>query len=198
MIGKALRQRITEKLFFPIARFLTFLTPNQITALTYPAVLIAFYFIITKQFLPAFVFILLSSFLDNLDGAVAKLTKKESAVGSYFDALTDRIQELVILGGFAYIGYALEAFLAISASFLISYAKARAEMVKPLGNPDWPSIGERAERLIVVMAGTLGASFYPEMGGYPTLSLMLYAVAAMAYIGALQRFLFALKILGRP
>ncbi|MEM4367227.1 MAG: CDP-alcohol phosphatidyltransferase family protein [Candidatus Anstonellales archaeon] len=198
MIGKMLRQKVTEALFFPVARFFTFLTPNQVTALTYPIVFIALYFIIANDFLLAFVFILLSSFIDNLDGAVAKLTKRQSAVGSFFDAFTDRMQELIILAGFAYIGYSFEAFLAISGSFLISYAKARAEMVKPLGNPDWPSIGERAERLLLVMAGTLTAAFYPQLWGYQTISLMLYALALTTFIGAFQRFLFALKILGRP
>jgi archaetidylinositol phosphate synthase len=197
MISGKLRDWLNEKAFFPIGRSLSFLDPNFVTALTYPLCAIAGYLVFAKDYPLALVFVILSSVVDNLDGAIAKANNKKTSFGSYFDAVTDRVQEFFILLGFALSGYAVEAFVAVSASFMVSYAKARAEMIKPLGNMDWPSIGERAERLIIVMLAMLAAIFYPMVYGYSTISAGLWILAIVAFIGTIQRFFFAKMILSK-
>jgi archaetidylinositol phosphate synthase len=197
MIAGKLRDWLNEKAFFPIWKSLSFLDPNLITALTYPLCAIAGYLVYIGDYPLALLFLIISSFMDNLDGAIAKANNKKTAFGSYFDAITDRVQEFFILLGFALSGYAVEAFVAIAASFMVSYAKARAEMIKPLGNMDWPSIGERAERLIIVMTTMAVAIFYPVVYGYNTISAGLWILAAIAFIGTIQRFFFAKRILSK-
>jgi archaetidylinositol phosphate synthase len=197
MIADRLRDWLNVKLFFPIGKMLYFLDPNLMTALAYPLCAIAGYFVYAKDYPLALVFVVLSSIVDNLDGAIAKANNKKTSFGSYFDAMTDRIQEFFILLGFALSGYAVEAFVAIAASFMVSYAKARAEMIKPLGNMDWPSIGERAERLIIVMLAMLAAIFYPVVYGYNTISAGLWILAIVAFIGTVQRFFFAKQLLSK-
>jgi archaetidylinositol phosphate synthase len=197
MIAGKLRDWLNQRVFFPVGKALSFLDPNFVTAMTYPLCAIAGYFVYAKDYPLALVFVILSSVVDNLDGAVAKANGKKTAFGSYFDAFTDRVQEFFILLGFALSGYAVEAFVAVSASFMVSYAKARAEMIKPLGNMDWPSIGERAERLILVMLAMAVAVFCPIIYGYNTISAGLWLLSAVALIGTIQRFFFAKGILSR-
>ena len=195
MIAGKLRDSLNKAIFYPIGKKLSFLSPNSITALTYPLCMIAGYFVYLQNYPLALLFIFLSSIVDNLDGAVAKANNKRTDFGSYFDAFTDRIQEFFILLGFALSGYAVEAFIAIAASFMVSYAKARAEMIKPLGNIDWPSIGERAERLIIIMATLLLTIFYPRFFDFSMVSIGLWILTAVATIGTIQRFFFARNIL---
>ncbi|MCX6774386.1 MAG: CDP-alcohol phosphatidyltransferase family protein [Candidatus Micrarchaeota archaeon] len=197
MIAEKLRDILNKSIFFPIGKKLSFLSPDFITSWAYPLCILAGYFIFIKDYPLALLFILLSSVVDNLDGAVAKANNKKTSFGSYFDAFTDRIQEFFILLGFALSGYAVEAFFAISASFMVSYAKARAEMIKPLGNMDWPSIGERAERLVIVMLFMLIAIFYPRFYDYSVIGIGLWVLTAVATIGTIQRFFFAKGILSK-
>ncbi|RME80147.1 MAG: CDP-alcohol phosphatidyltransferase family protein [Methanobacteriota archaeon] len=194
MIGSLLRQRL-NKLLFPIGKLLSPINPNHITLATYPLVFIAAYFIYAKSFAYALVFVFLSSIVDNLDGAVAKANNKKTDFGSYFDAFTDKVQETTLLAAFAFSGYPLEAFLAVASSLLNSYAKARAEMVRPLGNIDWPAVGERAERVAVVFITLFVAIFTKAVYGIDTISLGLYVLTFLATLGVLQRFMFAKRIL---
>ncbi len=191
MIAKLLRKKISEKILLPIGKKIP-LTPNQITTLTYPLAIIAFLFILQKEFLLSLVFIILSTIMDNLDGAVAKAQNKKTDFGSYYDAITDKIQEIIIMSGFALIGYSLEAFFAISMGLLLSYSKPRAEMIKPLGNPDWPGIGERAERLLIIMAFLIIKIILPESNAIKYGLIFLGLICAVGFI---QRFLFGKKII---
>jgi phosphatidylglycerophosphate synthase len=100
MIGKLLRDKLTKSLFLPIGKLLSSFDPNHITALTYPLAALAAYFIATHAYGLAAVFVALSSFIDNIDGAVAKANNKKTAFGSYWDAFTDKMQEGSLLLGF--------------------------------------------------------------------------------------------------
>ncbi len=194
MLAKHLRKKVSEKFLYPIGKRLN-IDPNVITALTYILSPIAGYFIFIKNYPLALSFVILSSLVDNIDGAVAKTQNKKTDFGSYFDAFSDRVQEFFILLGFFLSGYSFESFLALAFSFLVSYAKPRAEMIKPLGNIDWPSIGERVERLLIIIFTLLVASFKPYIFKVDVISIGLYLLALIAFIGAIQRFMFAKHVL---
>ena len=194
MLARHLRKKISEKFLYPIGRKLS-INPNMITALTYVLSPIAGYFIFIKNYPIALVFVIISSLIDNIDGAIAKAQNKRTDFGSYFDAFSDRVQEFFILLGFFLSGYALESFLALAFSFLVSYAKARAEMIRPLGNIDWPSVGERAERLLVIILTLLVASFRHYIFKLDVISVGLYFLSFIAFTGTLQRFIFAKHVL---
>ena len=101
----------------------------------------------------AFVLIGLACLWDTIDGGVARAQKRVTKFGYYLEGIIDKWVEVIIYLGFAVSGYALEAFLVISASLLLSFAKPRAAMVVPLGEHDWPAIGERFERLLLLNVG---------------------------------------------
>ena len=194
MIARLLRKKITEGLLFPLVRSIN-TDPNHITLLTYPLAIICAYFLYIKEYPLALLFLILSSVTDNLDGAVAKLHNRRTDFGNYFDAFSDKIQEFFVFMGFALSGYALESFFAISTSMLVTYAKARAEMVRSLNNMDWPSFGERAERLFIVALGLLISIFYESIFSYNTISVALYTLTLVNIIGIAQRFFFAMGYL---
>ena len=104
----------------------------------------------------AVVFVI-GSILDILDGALARAGGKTTPFGAFVDSTTDRISEAFMLGAIALVltrdGNELGVGLtvaAIAGSFLVSYARARAEALGLRGDV---GIGSRAERVVVITAG---------------------------------------------
>jgi CDP-diacylglycerol--glycerol-3-phosphate 3-phosphatidyltransferase len=82
----------------------------------------------------------LGSVLDILDGALARSRGIGSPFGAFLDSTVDRVGEGFMIGAIGLVlmrhhqtwGVAL-AFAAIAGSFLVSYARARAEALGPTG-----------------------------------------------------------------
>jgi len=79
---------------------------------------------------------------------------------------------------------------------LTSYAKPRTAIGVEMYRQDWTTIGERAERFTVIIAGMLLASFVPSIRGVSTISAMLWVVAAMTHFGAIQRIVYTRRVVG--
>jgi CDP-diacylglycerol--glycerol-3-phosphate 3-phosphatidyltransferase len=94
---------------------------------------------------------------DLLDGAVAKASGTSSPRGAFFDSVSDRVTDSLVLGGVAWHlavsrgGLAsMLPFAVLAASTLISYERAKAES---LGYSAKGGLMERAERIIVLAVG---------------------------------------------
>ena len=89
-------------------------------------------------------FLLLSGFVDIIDGAVARVTKSVSSRGNFLDSTFDRVGEILVFLGITSsgIGDCPIIFLALSFSLLVSYLRAKGEalQVKVAGL----GVGERA------------------------------------------------------
>ena len=103
--------------------------------------------------------LLLSGFLDLMDGAVARLSKTADSFGGILDSSLDRYGDgFVFAGLFLFcarhnrLGYALLVISAWIGSFLISYVRARAECVIPKCRVGF---WERGERIVFVALGLL-------------------------------------------
>ncbi|MDQ6910890.1 MAG: CDP-alcohol phosphatidyltransferase family protein [Actinomycetota bacterium] len=125
-----------------------------------------------------------SALPDVLDGAVAKASGKASPRGAFFDSVSDRVSDSLVLGGVAwYLAetqgglVALLPMAVLAASFLVSYERARAES---LGFTARGGLMERAERMIVI---GIGLAFSVVL--IPVLWLML----GLTLITAGQRFM---------
>jgi archaetidylinositol phosphate synthase len=96
--------------------------------------------------------LIISGFFDLVDGSVARITRKTSKRGSFFDSTYDKVSESIVYIGIAVGALAspLTCMIAISLSLLVSYVRARAESlgVTLMGI----GIGERAERLLLLAA----------------------------------------------
>ncbi|MFH1569823.1 MAG: CDP-alcohol phosphatidyltransferase family protein [Gemmatimonadota bacterium] len=173
-------------------------SPNLVTAAALILSLPACAAIARRQYLLAVLFMLLSGAVDLVDGCLARALDRTSKFGSYWDAMVDRYVDCILYLGFVLDGYGLEAFLATTGTVLTSYAKPRTAMVVEIYAQDWPTIGERAERFVLLIAGLLLATWRPEVAGYATVSLMLWLTAAITQVGAVQRIVYTRRLVQGP
>lgn len=129
--------------------------------------------------------------LDNVDGAVARVTGASSLEGAYLDATTDRYKDVFILLAIGWVmGPWLPVTLAIAGSLITSYAAARASMLGAHGQGarGWPDLFERLERIATICIGLVFTSVCPPIFGESLLFWVLWFVAGMTQITAAQRF----------
>ena len=120
---------------------------------------------------------------DLLDGAVAKVSGTASPRGAFFDSVSDRVTDALVLGGIGWYlasehgdHMALLPFAVLGASALISYERAKAES---LGYTAKGGLMERAERIIAICFGlTFSALLVP----------VLWVMLALTVATATHRF----------
>ncbi len=169
----------------------TGLTPNAITWIGLVLCsLNAAAFVIHREFWVFGLLVGLIELLDNVDGAVARVTGLSSRRGAYLDATTDRYKDTFILLAIAYVtGFWLHAVLAISGSLITSYAAARAAMLGATGQGGGglPDLFERLERTATLCIGLVAAPFCPPILGHALMWWVLYFVAFMTHLTGVQR-----------
>ncbi|MFQ5975805.1 MAG: CDP-alcohol phosphatidyltransferase family protein, partial [Candidatus Hydrothermarchaeales archaeon] len=131
----------------------------------------------------------LAVLIDLFDGSFAKGKELQSLFGNYLDALVDKIVETIIYFGLAF-NYPLLAFLCFSTTMLVSYAKPRVALVIETDNHDWPAIGERADRLLILIIGLFMANFI-TLQSIDIIKITLGVIAIITFIGFIQRMLYA-------
>ena len=94
-------------------------------------------------------------FFDVLDGAVARATGRTSQRGAFLDSTLDRVSEVVVFLGILVGGYASPflVLLALSLSLLVSYTRAKGDALGV--NLAGIGVGERSERLVVLIVTSL-------------------------------------------
>lgn len=120
---------------------------------------------------------------DVLDGAVAKASGTASPRGAFFDSVSDRLTDALLLCGVAWYlasGHpgriALLPMAVLALSMLISYERAKAES---LGFDAKGGLMERAERMIVLGLGLLFSNL---------LIGVLWVMCVLTAVTAVQRF----------
>lgn len=177
----------------------THIPPNVFSSLALVVAAAGALFFRFRLYLPAFVFIGVACLWDTIDGAVARAEKRVTKFGYYLEGIIDKWVEVIIYVGFAASGYALESFLVISATLMLSFAKPRAAMVVPIGEHDWPAIGERFDRLLLLNIGLVVFLFLPHvhLGNVEvrTLSIVFMVLFIIIIVGSIQRIFYAKKII---
>lgn len=206
MIGRIKEQ--FKRAFTPIARVIakSRIPPNALTLLGPLVATFAASMYIQQQLALALLLLLLSGFVDALDGAVARATGKTTAFGGVLDSVCDRYSDAIVLIGVILGGWSSTfwGILAIVGSLLVSYTRARAEAagVKQLG----VGIAERPERLIILMIVTLlqyltviGLLFPPPsyFGIIYWLEYGVILIAILAHITVVQRTIAAYRALSK-
>jgi CDP-diacylglycerol---glycerol-3-phosphate 3-phosphatidyltransferase len=131
----------------------------------------------------AIILLILTGLHDLLDGPVAKAAGTASVRGAFFDSVTDRVADAVLMGGVAWylIGrheghLALLPLAVLGVTALVSYERAKAES---LGLSAKGGLMERAERMILLGVALLDSAFV-----VPVLWVMLVLIS----ITAIARF----------
>ena len=175
MLDKRLRSRVSQGLA-PIGKGLerAGISANLLTVVGLVFSVVTALLIANGNLRWAVLGLIASGFVDLLDGAVARRSGQASPRGAFFDSVTDRVSDAVVLGGVAwYLAgkspyLSMLAFAAAALSMLVSYERARAE-----------GLMERAERMVLLGFGLFFDLLVP----------VLWVMIALTALTAVQRFI---------
>lgn len=167
------------------------LSPSFYTLLGLGLTAFAGFLYATGNILGATFVLIVASVLDVVDGALARMTGQVTAFGGFLDSVTDRLSDALILGGIALYLQSFElVFVVLVGSFLVSYTRARAEM--EIEKCD-VGVGERADRLIILIAASIVEGLQLISASVIYLALML--LAFLTYFTVMQRIWYTYKTL---
>lgn len=153
--------------------------PNALTVSSMIILLIgAFFFAFSTDILLYLVFIVASSILDALDGAVARATGKASRFGAFLDSTVDRVNDAILILSLGFLRLnQLYILVFLVASFLVSYIRARAESL----GVGLAGIGliERPERILGVVLVLASYRVSPRLAEVVLLVLTILSVVTV-------------------
>jgi len=159
------------------------ITPNQLTIVGLLITLLSAYEFYLGNQIIAGIILIFGSFVDALDGSLARLTGRVTRFGGFLDSTLDRLSDSAVLFGIA-LGELVDwrvAFLALIGSYMVSYTRCRAELA---GSGTLAvGIAERGERLIIIIVTALLNAVW----------VGVYLVAILAWITFIQRIIEAKK-----
>ncbi|HIP25815.1 MAG TPA: CDP-alcohol phosphatidyltransferase family protein [Archaeoglobus profundus] len=155
--------------------------PNHLTFLGLTSGFFAAYLIVKGELVVGAIFIIISGFMDVLDGALARAKGMVSELGAFLDSISDRYADIVIYIalGLSGVDWFLIA-LAMSGSLMVSYTRARAENITERCDV---GIAERGERLIIIAIGLIT--------GYVWHAILIIAI--LSHITAIHRIIYTYK-----
>lgn len=165
------------------------LTPNAITVLGLLITIVASTLVAGGWLLAGAAILTAGSLLDAVDGALARAQGGGTPFGGFLDSTLDRASEAVLFAGIAawFLFHqpdprwaVLLAIAALGASFLVSYAHARAQGI---GLAADVGLAPRTERLVITIAGVALAGIGFTAGLYAALAV----VAALGLVTVAQR-----------
>ena len=121
--------------------------------------------------------------MDTLDGRYSRMSGKGTAFGAFLDSTLDRIEEGIVLTAVAAV-FAREAapdaaaavVVAVLASLMVSYTRARAEA---LGVACKVGLATRPVRVVILSIGLLFAKG-ASIGSFQLLEPAVYVLAALS------------------
>ncbi|GDX17475.1 CDP-alcohol phosphatidyltransferase [Actinomycetes bacterium] len=196
MLGNSKARDIGKLIATPFAKIFIKLgfSPDLVTLFgTLGVVASSIIFFSQGEFLVGSILFTMFVGLDAVDGTVARLLNRNSKWGAFFDSVLDRIADGVVLGSLAFYfanagkeTYFVLSLVALLASEIVSYTKARAE---GLGLNCDTGLAERPERVIIIVAGT----FFTGLGINPALEISIWLLTIVSIITVIQRMNFVLK-----
>jgi CDP-diacylglycerol--glycerol-3-phosphate 3-phosphatidyltransferase len=177
------------------------LTPNAISMTGLALNLLAAVLVLERLFFIGGLAFIVGSIMDTLDGRYSRMSGKGTPFGAFLDSTLDRIEEGIVLTAVAAIfasegrsGAAAAVVIAVLASLMVSYTRARAEA---LGVECKVGVATRPVRVVILSAGLLfarGAS----LGDFSLLAPSVYVLAALSVLTVLQRIWHVRRELEKP
>src|SRR5256884_5043493 len=205
MFSRRIQQRarhLVTLLIKPLARL--GVTPNTLTVIGLLLSILAAVVIAQGLLVAGGLLVLFAGFFDMFDGAMARVRHASTTFGAFFDSTLDRYSESIILFGLLF--FALQrpvmqdrfwpiqyeqswmitlVFIAAVGSFMVSYAKARAE---GLGLECKIGLLARPERVVILAIGLLtGAVIWA-----------LVILAIFSNVTAIERIVHVWRVARQP
>jgi Phosphatidylglycerophosphate synthase len=132
---------------------------------------------------------------DNLDGQIARLSGTSSRWGAFLDSALDRFSDAAIFSGLLAWAYLhaderYETWIlvgglgALACGAIVPYTRARAEGLNMTASV---GIAERADRLVIVLLGTLLVGM--ELGDW-IMAVTMWILFVAAFITIIQRMMY--------
>jgi CDP-diacylglycerol---glycerol-3-phosphate 3-phosphatidyltransferase len=160
------------------------LTPNAISLTGFALCVVAAVLVWQDEYLLGGIAFIVGSVCDTLDGRYSRMSGKGTPFGAFLDSTLDRIEEGLVLAAVAVTFVDEDDKLAIAAvviavlaSLLVSYTRARAEA---LGVECKVGIANRGVRVAILAIGLL----FADLG---VLAPAVYVLAALGTVTVLQR-----------
>jgi len=178
------------------------LTPNAISLTGFALCVVAAVLVYKQWWLAGGIAFIVGSVCDTLDGRYSRMSGKASPFGAFLDSTLDRVEEGIVLAAVAYqfskdedltfifsndIAVAA-VVLAVIASIMVSYTRARAEA---LGVECKVGIADRAFRVVVLSVGLV-------FGDLKAIEPAVYVLAVMAVVTVFQRIFHVRSELAKP
>ncbi len=197
-VSPELRSRI-RGLAEPMGRALARLglSPNALTIIGFLIACAAAVAAGAQAWLLAGFLVIFGGIFDMFDGLVARATGKASKAGAFLDSTFDRWGEGVvyvgIVAGCLFAGYDLGAILAaasMSAAFMVSYTRARAESLGFAPGKGMANVGlaPREVRLVILTVGVMLTGVSVDILGFA-----LGLIVILATITTIQRMVVTLR-----
>src|SRR3954447_11848367 len=177
------------------------LTPNAISLTGFALCVVAAVLVWQDEYFLGGVAFVVGSVCDTLDGRYSRMSGKGTPFGAFLDSTLDRIEEGIVLtsvaGYFALTGDQVAAaavVVAVLASLMVSYTRARAEA---LGVECKVGIASRPVRVVILSAGLVFAKG-ASLGDFELLKPAVFVLAGLAVVTTIQRFLHFRRELSKP
>ena len=187
-----LSKKLGRSLDRPLARLALHVpfTPNAITITGFIFMIFACA-VLVSDLMTGGILVLTAGFFDMLDGAIARAKNMVSPYGAFLDSVLDRYADAGIMLAVSWnmfsLGNTVGMLLALASlvgSFLVSYARARAE---GLGVSCSHGLMERPERIILIAAGAITGYIIP----------VLWVMTILTHYTVIQRIMHTQKQLSR-
>ena len=179
------------------------LTPNGLTLIGFGGTCVAAILAGVQAWLPAGILVLVFGIFDMFDGTLARATGTASRLGAFMDSVFDRWGEGIvyvgIVAGCAAAGFnegAIPAAAAMTAAFMVSYARAKSEGLGFTEGTGMAAVGlaPREIRLVILTIGLIwtglaGGLAAPWTAGTLPLAASLGLITVLATITVIQRIL---------
>jgi CDP-diacylglycerol---glycerol-3-phosphate 3-phosphatidyltransferase len=183
----------------PVGRALarTGLTPNALTLTGFGIACVAAVAAAAQLWVLAGFLVIFGGVFDMFDGMVARATGKASRIGAFMDSTFDRWGEgavyIGIVAGCLFAGHdagAVLAAAAMTAAFMVSYTRARAESLGFAPPSGMASVGlaPREVRLVILAAGVVLAGVSLDI-----LAISLGLIVVLATITVVQRIVVTVR-----
>lgn len=196
MLGKMLKKSLN--LFAShFAGFFVFakVAPVTVSLISLALAFGVFLAVMSGEFVSAMAFLVLSIITRLSVPILARNIGAERVFSSYFDGLSAKYSEAMVLLSFAFF-HPLAGFLVVAFSLLSEYAKARAFLVVRNFEVSWPGFGDHADWMLIVAVLLLFSVFSNNFFVSPTAGFFVYAIALLALVSFVQKFFFAKKLIG--
>jgi len=178
------------------------ISPNTWTILALIPAFFGFLSLYSGDLFTALILFLISGFIDAVDGAVARVTGRVTAMGAFLDGIIDRYVEILIYVGLLFfilrmdvefylpnaVWLALLIFGALMPTYIRAYADHRNVVTEPKDHKKMGGLLERTERLSILYIGMLFGCYDPNF-----LIYFIAILAILANITALQRLWFVVN-----